>query len=128
MIIQLKEKHLCYALSLIQSETVGDYLTTATTVVNAIVDNEDGEDAMLTIDVSGDAIYNVYRKAGLQNEVFAQAINQEIKSLLLPQIISLGTEESSKLLYDLNELTENASKMLEDNIAQARNRVKPPTQ
>ena len=91
MIIQLKEKHLCYAWTMIKDGPVDGFLDTATSIKTAVSNNIDGEDALLQVDISPEIIYKVWVIAGLQAEVFCQSINQEIKTILIPQLLAIGT-------------------------------------
>ena len=128
MIIQLKEKHLCYALHLIQTEQIFSYLDTALPVIDAIKANEGGENAVLSVDVPVDKILDVYRRAGLLPEVFSQSINQAIKAELMPQLIAYAEADNEDAIWLIGKITElitSAQAQLAQNINEARNRVLP---
>ena len=92
--IQMTERHLAYCYDLVKNQPVDTFLSTATSIKNAVKANTDPA-ALLTVEIEVPIIETIYRKASQLPEGYATNINNEIKEVLIPQLMQYAQAEGT---------------------------------
>ncbi len=119
MQVQLKERHICYVTSQVLLVNGRSYDALLNRIAETVRAGGYQPDDMVPVDLNAQTVIDIFSMLGSLNERYAAAINAEMKTLLLPQLIAIG-DEAAPVLAAMQDVDNLRNDFINQAIAEGR--------